>query len=56
MLRSISKTLRLLILGVGALSLAEVAAAQPATTKETLPAGAATITKKQLKGEVVAVW
>ena len=55
MFRSISKALRLFILGVGALSLAEVAAAQPATTKETLPAGAATITKKQLKGEVVEV-
>ena len=55
MFRSISKALRLFILGVGALSLAEVAAAQPATTKETLPAGAATISKKQLKGEVVSV-
>ncbi len=55
MFQSISKALRLFILGVGALSLAEVAAAQPATTKETLPAGAATVTKKQLKGEVIAV-
>jgi hypothetical protein len=54
-MRSISNAPRLFILGVVVLSLAASAAAQPATTKETLPAGAPKITKKQLKGEVVAV-
>jgi hypothetical protein len=55
MLRSISKALRLFILGAVALSLAASAAAQPTTTKETVGAGAPKITKQQLKGEVVAV-
>jgi hypothetical protein len=55
MFRSISKALKVFILGAGALSVAAGAAAQPTTTKETVPAGAATVTKKQLKGEVVAV-
>ena len=55
MLRFISNARRLFIFGVGALSLAASAAAQPTTAKETVPAGAPTITKKQLKGEVVAV-
>ena len=55
MLRSISKALRLFGFGAVALSLAASAAAQPTTTKETVPIGAPTITKKQLKGEVVEV-
>ena len=55
MFRSIANAFRLSILGVAALSLAVSAAAQPTTTKETLPAGAPKITKSQLKGEVVAV-
>jgi hypothetical protein len=45
----------MLILGTGALGLAVVAAAQPTQTKETKPAGAATIKKEKLKGEVVSV-
>ena len=55
MFPSISKALRLFILGIVALSLAATAAAQPTGTTETLPAGAPRITKKQLKGEVVSV-
>jgi hypothetical protein len=55
MVRSISKALRPFVLSVGALSLAASAAAQQTTTKETVLAGAPTITKSQLQGEVVAV-
>lgn len=55
MSRFISNALRLLILGVAALSLAASAAAQQTTSKETVPAGAPKITKGQLKGEVVVV-
>ena len=54
MLRFMSNALKLFILAVAALSLAASAAAQPTTTKETVPAGAPVVTQKQLKGEVVA--
>jgi hypothetical protein len=54
MLRFISNARRLLILGIGALSLAASAAAQPTTTKETVSTGAPKVTRQQMKGEVVA--
>ena len=55
MFRFISHARRLFILGVGVLSLAASAAAQPTGTTATVPGGAPKITKQQLKGEVVAV-
>jgi hypothetical protein len=50
-----SKTLMALILAGSALTLAADAAAQPTTTKETVPAGEAKVTTKKLQGELVAV-
>lgn len=55
MSRSFSKELRIVAVVVGLVGLADVASAQPTQTKETLPAGAATVTTVELKGEVVAV-
>jgi hypothetical protein len=50
----LSKTIRLSLVTTGALCLAASALAQPTTTKEKV-AGNATVTTKQLKGEVVQV-
>ena len=55
MFRFICHALRVFILGVGAVSLAASAAAQPTGTTATVPGGAPKISKSQLKGEVVAV-
>jgi hypothetical protein len=54
MLRAISRTWRILVIGAGALSLAAVVAAQATQTKETVPAGPAKVKTVQVKGELVA--
>jgi len=54
MLRAISRTWRILVIGAAALSLAAVVAAQATQTKETVPAGPATVKTTQVKGELVA--
>ena len=54
MLRAISGTWRTLVIGAAALSLAAVVAAQATQTKETVPAGPATVKTTQVKGELVA--
>lgn len=54
MLRAISRTWRTLVIGAAALSLAAVVAAQATQTKETVPAGPATVKTTQVKGELVA--
>jgi hypothetical protein len=53
-MRAISRTWRVFIIGAGALSLAAGVAAQATQTKETVPGGAATVKTKQVKGELVA--
>ena len=54
MLRAISRTWRTLVIGAAALSLAAGVAAQATQTKETVPAGPATVKTTQVKGELVA--
>jgi hypothetical protein len=54
MSRSISAATRVFIVAAGALCLAAGAFAQATQTKETVPGGAATVKKSQLKGELVA--
>ncbi len=54
MSRAVSRTLRVLVAGAAALSLAMGVAAQVTQTKETVPAGTATVKTKQVHGELVA--
>jgi hypothetical protein len=54
MMRAFSGTWRVVIIGAAALSLATGVAAQVTQTKETVPAGPATVKTMQVKGEVVA--
>jgi hypothetical protein len=54
MLRAAVKTWRVFVVAGAALCLATVVAAQATQTKETVPAGAAAVTTKQVKGELVA--
>lgn len=55
MSRSMAGASRILIASACAVSLAALASAQATQTKETVPAGPATVKKLQLKGEVIAV-
>ena len=52
--RAASGIWQVLVVGAAALSLATVVAAQPAQTKETVPAGPASVKTTQVKGELVA--
>ena len=54
MSRAASGTWQVLVVGAAALSLATVVAAQSAQTKETVPAGPASVKTTQVKGELVA--
>jgi hypothetical protein len=54
MLRAATRTWRVFVISAAALSLATLVAAQATQTKETVPAGPATVKTTQVKGEVVA--
>ena len=54
MLTSLRRTSRILVVGAAALSLATSVAAQVSQTKETVPAGPATVKTIQVQGELVA--